>query len=264
MKVGAKYHVEGTGKMKQMTDASLNGKVVKSEKTEFTAAYDAEETTLAVEEKGRSSKISIKIAKLTRTERGRTEDVLPKDTVIMASKAEKKTEFEIDGQAVDRPVAQLLGLFISVAASNPEESDPTEDEIFGTKERKKVGDSWPINSKLIEESLNADGEGKAEKLVGTTKLVSVEHGASGDVAKITAEVSGKFTPPFPEEIVVDKTQLKFEFSGDFPLDSDQLRLTDTSSMTMKFFAHSDGPEGQKVIIAGSVEQSRTNKMTPMK
>jgi hypothetical protein len=233
--------------------------VVKSDGLDITAAYDAEETAVEVGEKGRPKKTSIKIGKLTITEEGKTTDVIAKDTVIVASKPDKKAVFEIDGKPVDPKAAKVLAIFVSVG-----ETGATDDEIFGTKERKKIGDTWPADGKRAAEDIQAEMEGgRVEPLTGDAKLESVTKQATGEVAKVSVSLSGKFVPPIPPQLTVDDAKIEIKAGGEFPMNSDQQRLTDTAQIAVNFSAHGDSNQG-KITVKGEMSQSRALKLTPVK
>ncbi len=259
VKVGDKFQVEGTGAKKEAMSVIADDQAVKNEDMNFTAAYQAEETVLEVGAKGQPTKISIKVGKLTRTEGGRTEEVAAKGAVIVASKVEKKTVYEVEGRPADAKTGKVLDIFISMGAAGA-----TDDEIFGTKERKKVGETWGIDAKLAATDFAAEVGGRAEKLAGTAKLDGVDRDATGDVEKVSAQMSGKLIPPLPPNIIVDGAAFEAAFSGEFPVNPDVPRRAESSKMLMDFSAHADGPKGQKMVMKGSFGQSGSRKFTPMK
>ena len=61
-----------------------------------------------------------------------------------------KTLFEIEGAPASGKVSKALDLVVNITSGGP-----TDDDIFGTTERKKAGDSWPINKAVAITDANA-------------------------------------------------------------------------------------------------------------
>jgi hypothetical protein len=259
LKVGDKHRVEGTGAIKQATTVTSEGKVLKADGFDVTAAYEGEETTMEVGDKGRPTKTSIKVGKLTVTEGGKTTDALPKDTVVIASKPGKATVYEVGGKPVDPQAAKLLALFVSVG-----DTGSTDDDILGTKERKKAGDSWPADGKRAAEEMQGELQGgRVENLTGTAKLESVEKRAGGEVMKISASLIGKCAPPLPPQLTVEDGKIEMRAGGEFPVNPDGQRLTDIARISLTFTASGDSQQG-KITVKGEMTQSHDLKITPVK
>jgi hypothetical protein len=258
-KVGDKFRVEATGASKQTSSVTVDGEVVKSENIDFSAAYEAEETVLEVDEKGRATQLSIKISKLTRTEGDKTEEIAEQGTVVIAARPAKKKLFEISGRPADAKTVKTLDLFITVGGQGP-----TDDEIFGTAERKKVGDTWGVDVKKAEADFQESAGGRLEDLVGTVKLDSVDKQAAGEVEKISALLTAKFIPPFPPGVTLDDSSLELKTSGAYPVDVNAPRRVESLKMKIDFSAHAPGKTGGKVTMKGGAEQSRVSMSTPVK
>jgi hypothetical protein len=258
-KVGDKFRVEATGSSRQASSVTVDGEIVKREDIDFSAAYEAEETVLEIDDKGRATRLSIKVGKLTRTEGEKTEEIAEPGAVVIAARPEKKKFFEINGRPADGKAVKTLDLFITVGGQGP-----TDDEIFGTTERKKVGDSWGVDVKKAEEDFQESAGGRLEDLEGKVKLDSVDKRPNGEVEKISAHLTAKFLPPFPPGVTLDDSALDLKTSGAYPVDENAPRRMESLKMKIEFTAHAPGKNGGQVVMKGSAEQSRVSMSTPVK
>jgi hypothetical protein len=258
-KVGDKFRVEATGTSKQSSTVTVDGEIVKREDIDFTAAYEAEETVLEVDDKGRATRVSIKVSKLTRTEGEKTEDLVEPGAVVIAARPEKKKFFEINGRPAEAKTAKTLDLFITVGGQGP-----TEDEIFGTTERKKVGDSWSVDVEKAKADFQESAGGRLEDLEGKVKLDGVDKRPNGEVERISAHLTAKFIPPFPPGVTLDDSSMDLKSSGAYPVDEKAPRRMESLKMKIEFSAHAPGKAGGKVFLKGSAEQSRVSMSTPVK
>jgi hypothetical protein len=83
----------------------------------------------------------------------------------------------------------------------------TDDEVFGTKEPKAFGESWPINAKLGSEDVKKSGiEVSPEHLNGRTELVGKERIGEADCLSVRGELvaSGVALKDLPGGATVDE------------------------------------------------------------
>jgi hypothetical protein len=263
-KVGDKMRVEGTGRLSIITSADSGSNAVPTSYSDFTAEYDVVETTLEVGEHNRITKSSIQVNKLTKTEDKKTEEVVPKDKVIVVSQSEKGTVFEIDGVRVSPAVARVLTVFITKGADYS-----TDDEIFGTKERQKRGEAWPANGQPVEAEMRARAAENpaamtAEDMNGTVKLVSVDKGPDGEVAKISMYLGGPVNVPLPPDYTLRGAAIEWTYECELPVNPEKPRLAQSVRKVSQYQALRQGPQGQRALIKSSTEWIRKLKWTPVK
>ncbi len=177
-KVGQRYELTASGSDCSVTTITFRGELVREESTELTAKLRAAVTVLAVDKHERTSRLRLVIGELTATRIGDPKDkkLLAKDTVVVAEQRDGKEVFLVDGKLVDANVQDTLRLLVSLSS----DKDPTDDEAFGTKERKKVGDRWVVCGEAIARSLAAqDTKAEAKNIDGAIQLrgVTVVDGA---------------------------------------------------------------------------------------
>jgi hypothetical protein len=102
---------------------------------------------------------------------GKESEPLAKGTRVLATAGEKGTVFEVDGKPVGKDVDQGLSLFLSLDGNSKR---PTDDEMFGSKIRRRVGEHWPVNSQSLAASLRVRGmDIRNEDVAGTITLKEV-------------------------------------------------------------------------------------------
>ena len=235
-KPGDQLNLSATGKLSMDSTQTLGDAAPKEQKQDITVQFEGVEKIVEVDAKGKETKITLTVDKLTQTVGSETTDVAPKGTVITCSVSGKKQNYEIDGKAADPGVAQALDVVIQLSRG-----EPSDDEIFGTKEHKKKGDSWDINADLAKSSLAGQtGGGEVSDLSGKTTLDDV----AGDNLKVSALMKGKAKPPLPPQIIVDDSSFDAKFTGTFPIDVTKPPVEEGEEVTFAFTAHADTPKGK--------------------
>ncbi len=237
-KVGERYGVVATGSMEQHMIMTVNGQGMPPRDQVMNVAFTAKAEVLTLSPGGREVKTSFTVGKLTNTVGAQATDVLPAGAVVVAERTGAKTEFQIDGAPAKPEVAAVLAVVISL------DSDQTakDDIVFGTKERKKVGDSWPIDSKAGAADLEAKDKLKIDpaNLTGTTTLVEVLPTGMRIAAKVAMKDVGI---PLPPGMAVSTSVFTAELSGILPIDISKRSIR--SSMSMEGKVECAGKVGDK-------------------
>ena len=113
-------------------------------------------TVLAVDDKGKPSKLSLQIEKLTRTDDAGVKELVSKGSVVTVSMKDGIEVSEMDGHRLPLPTQEAITVILPL-----DPNGPTDDELFGTSGRKKPGDHWDANTDLMVEGPAAprgDGE----------------------------------------------------------------------------------------------------------
>jgi len=132
------------GKATRFQQVSIAGQTMKQE--EVSVELEARAEVLDVDASGEPVRVALTVSKFTMSENGATSEALKPGSVVL-----------VDGGAED-PVA-LKGGKISVEARKAfdvvytphKPGSATDDDVFGTKEPKAFGESWPINAKFASE-----------------------------------------------------------------------------------------------------------------
>lgn len=259
-KVGETYKISSTGKQSQAMNMTVNGTPQKNDNKSIEVQFEGTEKIVEVSASGEATKEVVTVDKLTMATGGAAAtDVLPKGTVINASVADKKQSYEVDGKPVSPEAAQALDMVVSLDKDN---GATTDDDIFGTSEKKKKGDSWDINVEKAKANFQAQADGaELNEVTGKTTLVDV----TGDMMSLSAQITGKPKAPLPPMFTVDQTALKATFTASLPVDvTKSAPREESESLTMSFAAHADAPSGEKVAMKVEMSQSMTSKGTLVK
>jgi hypothetical protein len=260
-RVGSKNKVSATGRDLQEMSMWSEGRALRQEKKELSVEMDAVSTVLAVGPKGKPTRLSLQIQKLTKMDAGIQKELLARDTVVTASRAAKKTSFEVNGQAVEPDVAQALELVVSVG--NPE-LDDTDDDLFGTRERKRVGDSWDANQAAVTR-LMSDPRMTVKDITGKATLKELIKDASGQRLLVVFEVTGKTVPANPAPGASSQGgTIVMKGTAEFPLDPSLPRVKETAEMNLTArMTGKQNPNGPEVERRMTLKRSTTANITPV-
>ena len=169
-KVGDRYRVDAKGKLVMQQRVAAAGQVAQSNETTIEVQLLAVATVLAVDSKAMATRVSYQVASCQRLKDGQTKEIVPRGRTVVAEHKGQKTGFTVDGEAAPAEVAEALGVVIS--AHEPESA--TDDDIFGTRDRKRVGEKWDINAPAAARDLSARGLKLApQDIAGHAKLEAV-------------------------------------------------------------------------------------------
>jgi len=258
MKVGAEYHIAAVGHSSMKSTIKVNGKVVEEQSKNFSVDFESDDKALEVDKNGEPSKVSLTVDKCILKQGGAEKPLLAKGAVVSASAKDDKKVFEIAGQPVDAETAEALDLVVGLGRNRA-----SDDEIFGTKERKKVGDRWAMNAELAAKELQDVMKGstvKKEDVAGTVTLDKVVKVGTTDCLQISAEMTvNNVTMP---DMEVAQMKVQAHFSGLFPIDLSKDIMEESGSLTMSITAKAKpDPDGPEMVIESVAEQSLNVKIT---
>jgi hypothetical protein len=248
------------GKEFQEVQGVVDAQIVMHPKEDFAVEYAAARTVLEVEAAGRPIKVSDVIEKLSLIRRGNRTELAKPGSVLVASTEGKKKRFEIDGRLVDAQSAKALEVVVDIS-----QGGATDDDIFGTKSRKKPGESWEMNRALAAQDLAKRTNVEARNLAGKVTLESVTHDPTGDILNLTWQVTGDARPlQLPAAITSLHGPFKATFSGKYPLD--QSLGCHEGSLEMTFLVEGNGQarNGAQLSATGEMKRSITYKMMEIK
>ncbi len=245
-KIGDKIKFSFTGHLLNSMVLSSGKKVLKQQLTEFDATCTGTYTVIAVDEKGRPTNYKIKIKSLTQElkDSGKKEALLEPGSEITIKATKKGEEYLKDGKPLSPNLLSVVKIFFTLPHSNC-----TDDDIFGTKKRVKIGDSWGINVKAIAEDAKKDGINVSPNdIKGSTILEKVVEANGLKCLHISSGMkTSKFSVPLPPGFTLAKSSLDAKFQGDFPVDLSKEPPFSSTSVT---------------IIIGAVGVSRENPNAP--
>jgi hypothetical protein len=263
--VGSRSHLSAVGKESTSELAKQGDKVLQEQKTKYVVEAELMLTVLAVNEKGKNTRVKIEVEKLTRIEGDARKELAPKGSVITGSWDGKDQAFDMAGGGLEPDTEESLKL-LELLTDDP--IGPTDDEVFGAKDRKKVGDRWDGNTELMAKDLARFGIlMKKEDLTSTVALEKVATLGKTECLQLSCVLAcDKFDPPLPPGFVVEKSSMKINFTGKYPVAASQNLPEESSSdltMTLTAKAKSD-PAADEVVLQIARERSLVSRATEVK
>ncbi|MGD0844541.1 MAG: hypothetical protein ABSA06_09275 [Geobacteraceae bacterium] len=261
---GEKYELTVSGSISKQMTMSSQGQVLQKNASSFTANLEGTVTVLEIDEMKREKKLSLLVSRCLVSSNGSTKEreALPKDTQVVAQIRDGQKEFLIDGNVVSRDIAEMLGILISLPISQA-----TDDDIFGTKEHRKVGDSWPVNGVKGAADLSSKGiKVDAKDIRGNTKVEKLIVAGGTNCLQISSKMEMiNITPPLPRGLAVTKSNASAAFSGEFPLDVSIRPLSEAMTVSMVFVAKGKpAPDTPEVTLTMNMEESKHAKQKAVK
>jgi len=257
-KAGDRYELTASGSMTEQMVLSGKQQVIRENRSSLSCELSGVVTVLETDAMMRDKTIRLVVSRCVLSGDGKSyeNEVLAKGTEVIARLDKKRETFLIDDKPASPEVEKVLGLFFF-----PHTSEVTDDDVFGTRERKKVGDSWPVNSSVAARDLEDEGmRVKAENVKGSTTLEKVV-----DVDGIKClHLSGNMELtgmdfPLPPGFTVEFSDMSAVLSGDFPVDTSIAPLSETGTMTMAFVGKGKpSPDSPEVTL--SIEKSKSTEI----
>ncbi|MHC5113569.1 MAG: hypothetical protein ACYTGP_03975 [Planctomycetota bacterium] len=238
MEVGQVMHVRGFGMQEQFTTAEMPNGTQPTQGSRLHVDFEAEGKVLAVDAKGRPSRVSYQVLKCEMRRDGSPQVIAEPGTTIVASEeagATNKTIFEIDGRRVDSDAHAALTI---VAALDNESM--TQDEVLGTDQPRTVGESWDVNRAKMAELFRQQSKSPVapENVSGTTTLtgVTTQDGYPCLVvhSNITTENAVPGIDDIPAGFEIEKGSMTMSIQQTLPEDTNLPSLSDSARMDLEF------------------------------
>lgn len=244
VKVGDEYVTTVSAQSTQKMDVTINGQSQPLKNDTFKAALHGTVKVLAVNEKiNGASRITITVDTLTRD----GADLYPAGTIITAEKTGQKTSFVIDNAPVEDEKAEVLDTLINVDRADQTTSD---DDLTGTDQPQKVGDTWPINADKLAKEISDNGLPlKGEDLKGESKLVEVKKVKDADVMVVQTTVTADgIKKDLPDGSSISDGTLKAEVTYTLPTDNTSPAISSGNKMHLVMTVDLPGGAGKASIV----------------
>jgi hypothetical protein len=217
---GTRYRLSTTGHEVLRTKVTTGDKTLKEDEEGFTLELVADVTDLELSAKGRPTRKSFTVVSSKLTEGGSSKTLLPAGSAVLVFLQGGRAIYQIGGKEAEAGVAKALSSVISVPVS------PTgDDDLFGSRVRRKVGESWGVNVDDAMALLKEIGvEGRREDVTGSTTLEKVE----GNRLFLRGSLRiANVLLPLPIGFKPERGELRAEFSGRFPVENSAERVDQT-------------------------------------
>lgn len=246
VKTGDQYGIIAVGSSEQTTKMAINGQALPPESEEMAVRLVAKVEVVETTPKGREKRTRLTVTKATRTQQGVSTELLPIGTVLMAERVGEKTQFLVEEKPVAADVAKALDIIVSVE----NEDGANDDILFGTQERKKVGDSWSVNGKAAAEDLARESGLKFgdNAITGTTTLAELITDKAGDALRIAVTMKiTEVSVDLPPGMKIESSHFDALKGGVFPVDLKKRALSKSMGINGTFVCEGE-VDGQKISM----------------
>jgi hypothetical protein len=263
-KVGDRYRLEARGRVQERQRVTIGGKEAGDEAKDLAVQLVAAAKVLAVDRRSSPTRIEYAIESCRQTSAGKTDEVLSPGRRVVAEVRDGQTVFTDEtGEPLPPETRESLSAVLSAHAPD----SPTDDEIFGTRARKRVGDEWPINSDAAARDLSKSGLSVlAANLKGNVRLAGARKVDGVQALEVSAKLHAEqMEMPAPGGVHLEKAAMDGDFTGLFPADPEsRVLLPDQVGFRMTFRMSGEKPDtGEKMTIDLSMETSLENSYRPL-
>jgi len=125
---------------------------------------------LAVSPRGNALRAILTVRRLTKESGGTTLELAKPGAVVSARLVGRERVFELAGARLAPDLQTALAAALPLRADD----EPTDDDLFGTTQRRRVGESWPANAELFARFGAASVTFDPKDVAGTVTLVAVK------------------------------------------------------------------------------------------
>ena len=261
VKIGDSYDLKVTGSQVKSVKMTSEGAEIQNESSNVEVTFTGVYTILQLDEDGEVSAFKLDVESFFSKAEGITLPIASKGDVVKISKRGEEGSLTLNGKAFP---AETRGL-VDIVFDAPDDGASDED-IFGTTERKKVGDKWPMNMKLAREELLAErgvdfDPANSEGTVEFKKVAKVS-GIDALTLEMSMDLSGvKGLVPLPKGFKIDKSNATFSMTGTYPLNTRLEAVSSNMNGSITFTGSGKlGPAGSETPH-GTMEIAITSKRT---
>ena len=268
IKVGTKYTIRTDGALVRQTTIKRGAVTQKQPEDGFGVHLEGTVEVLALDDLGEEAKVSVTVDKCTRiTSEGETE-LVPKGKVLVAEGKGKDTKFSLQGGGeLSKDATEALELVVSLDTDDK----LTDDDLLGTKEKKKVGEPWPVSGENVAKDYERVGViVKPGDVEGSFRVDGLEKSADVECLKVSGNLKVKNLlakadenedDRLPEGFVVEGGSMEAKYSGLFPVDPSMGSLAESASMTFVTHVAGKGGGGNNDVVK---VESRVQRAVDMK
>jgi hypothetical protein len=182
-KVGLKYRLEARETKKQSMSINKGPAELKKEESQTMVTLRAVVEVRKVSAKGEPLEKKVTIEKFIDN---KDEPLLKKGDVVTAKTVKGKTVFRLGERELSARAAEFLGDLVKTKTMTTADDDV----VFGSKSRRKVGESWKINAAALAKDLKL----KPANISGTVSLQAIEKHADEDCLRIGIDLKMDAVP----------------------------------------------------------------------
>jgi hypothetical protein len=139
------------------------------ERQAATIRYVVATEVLEASVKGNVLRATLTVRRLTKESGGVSLELAKPGEVVTARLVGRERVFELRGARLAADLQAALGAALPLRADD----EPTDDDLFGTAQRRRVGESWPANGELFAKLGAASVTFDPKEVAGTVTLAAV-------------------------------------------------------------------------------------------
>jgi hypothetical protein len=210
-----------------------------------------------VDANGKPTRARHTVRKLVEGAAAGRKEVLAAGALISATLVGMNAIFEVNGMPAEPEVAKVLRRVVSLSKNLV-----TDDQIFGTNDRKKIGETWAMNSTLAKQDLEKRFGFPIDKMAGETTLVAATKVDGAEVLIVKSHISAEGIQfPLPRGFMLDSSTLDGDLSGTFPVRRPDGKHEQSAVIKFLMNAHHDPPSGARVIMRMQLDETGTESST---
>ena len=226
-KAGQQYQVSCRFQETHRMSATFAGRVSPEQRTNYVAELEGLVKVLETDSSGQVTKASCTISNCFRVEDKIKRELLPLQSIVMASSDGKRPQLLVKGKPVDLETQKILA-----AAMQLKPVGPAPEDMMATDKPKKIGESWDVNPEPLIGLLKMLGLKTAESdIQGRATLENLVKVGDDDCLEIASKVYlKKLTPPLPPGVQVKQAFGAFRSAFKLPLDTTLAALEENTEM----------------------------------
>ena len=263
VKAGDKFRLLMNGRQVEGLGVFVGDRPLQQKSDETTVEATATVTALEVDGRGKPTKYRLEIEQWYVKSVGSIPFLLRPGSIVVTELQGQRYVSKINNNEVDAVSSKILSLVVPSHYTGV-----SDDDVFGTDQRRRIGDSWTVNSEIAARSLRESVGVVVDRrdIAGTTTLDGVVKNGSSDYLVISATLRiDKFSMPLPEGLRMQNGEMVGNFFGRFPNDAGRLPLNESGKIAAQFSgvrpADANAPE---LTFKGTIERSVNREFVELK
>lgn len=268
-KAGDRYQLAATGRHTRQLVVRRGDAPLRSQRDGFSVELTGAVEVLEADGQGNVVRASVRVDSLVRVDGLRRDELLPAATVVIEQRGASRQRFEIGGRPAIPELKEMLDLVLS-ETNDP--GAPRDDELVGTRERKKVGERWPVNRERIARFFSEDSEislaVNPRDVSGEGVLAAAPRVEGIDCLRVDVAFSLTGLPRNAKVLGPDPARARIDvrLSGLYPVDARLDQLEESAQLTMSMTATTapaaEGRPAEELVTTW--EQRTDRRMRPVR
>ncbi|GEM_PF-7056926 len=245
-KVGDHYLSSRTIDESENTSVVMGGKKMPLEGTKFSTVLAAHITIETVDITGQVTGISAQIESFDQIAGDKRKALLKKGDDLRIDYTERGPSCTLKDGELSEEVREALAKFYPPRRDN----EASEDDVFGTKDKQKIGASWPVHPDPFVKDAEVNSIKVDPKDVqGTTTLKEKTNVRGMPCLKLVGAITTKdFASAVPEGMTLHSSELVMHTEGNYPIDTSKPVLDWSVDLTIKLaMSGKQGKDAKKEV-----------------